>query len=296
MLGCGFSSVASRRLELGKLVAAGCPVEVPGAYDVLSARIIEKCGFPIVLVSGFGLSASRLGMPDLELYTRDDNVATVRNVVLATSVPVMADADDGYGAVLNVMRTVREFEFAGASSVTLEDQVFPKKCPLLGAPEDLLPLEVAVDKIRAAVAARSDPSMLIIARTDARSPEEAVRRAQAYGAAGADLIKPISAVVKSLDVLIQMHSASGKRLSISMMGWIARQHKPLEKLKGVVAIGTYPLLPVQAASAALHATLGALREKASLNDLPVTPLSERQFRDTVETDSLLEIESRYTPH
>lgn len=279
-----------------ELVEAGRPIEVPGAYDVLSAKLIEQADFPAVLVSGFGLAASALGLPDLEIYTRSDNVATVRNVVMATSIPVMADADDGYGGPLNVMRTVRELEMAGACSITLEDQAFPKKCPLISDVEDLLPLEVATDKIRAAVAARTDPALQIIARTDARTAEDAVIRARAYADAGADLIKPISAVVKSFDVLRELHRVSGKRLSISMLGWIAQQPNALDQLHGVVAIGTHPLLPVQTVAGALQANLQMLRSGAPMAQLPVRPLSEKDFRGVVGTDSLLELESRFTPH
>jgi len=294
VLGHDFVSPAVRRSRLTALLKAGRPVEVPGAHDVLSAMMVEQAGFEALLVSGFGLSASSLGLPDVEVYTRSDNVAVVRNVVMATSTPVMADIDDGYGSALNVMRTVREFELAGASSVTLEDQVFPKKCPLYGEREDLLSLEEASNKIKAAVAARSDPSMLIIARTDAHSPQEAIRRAKAYAEAGADLIKPISSVITSVEILRDLRRASGRPLSVSMLGWLARQVRVLDELHDVVGIATHPLMSVLTAARAVAENLAAIRNGTPLHQLPVAPLAENDFRHIVGTDTLLAIDHQYS--
>lgn len=288
-----FASPTARRRVLRNLIAAGEPIRIPGAHDVLSAKLIEQAGFPAILVSGFGLSASSLGLPDMGIYTRNDNVGVVRNVVMATTVPLMADIDEGYGAALGVMRTVREFELAGASSITLEDQRFPKHCPLIDQREDLLSIEEATGKLRAAVAARTDPSMLIIARTDARTMEEAIARAKAYADAGADLVKPISAAARSVQCLREVRDACGKPLSISMVGWLADDEAVLRTLGGVVAIATYPMLALMTAVHAMQSNLAALRKGAPLRSLPAAALSEQEFRTVVDTELMKELERRY---
>src|SRR5690606_33928555 len=131
------------------------------AYDALSAKMIERAGFDAVMTSGFGVSASHLGMPDAELYTMSENLTVARNVVSVVDRPVVADSDTGYGNAINVMRTIREFENAGVSAVILEDQVAPKRCPICVGGVEVIPMEEAVAKIRAAKEARRDPNMLI---------------------------------------------------------------------------------------------------------------------------------------
>lgn len=162
----------------------------PGAYDVLSAKIIEKSGFKAVYMTGYGTSASVLGQPDVGLLTMTEMVDRARNMAEAVDVPVLADGDTGYGNPLNVMRTVREYEKAGVCAIQLEDQVFPKRCGhMLG--RRVIPMDEMVQKIKAAVDTRHDDDFVIIARTDARTNhglEEALERGKAYEEAGADLI------------------------------------------------------------------------------------------------------------
>ncbi len=149
-----------------------------GAYDALSAKLIEASGFEAVLTSGFGISASFLGKPDVELYTMTENLAVVRQVVNTVKLPVIADCDTGYGNAVNVMRTVREFENAGVAALILEDQVMPKRCPAVANRIEVIPVEEGVAKIKAAVEARQDPDLVIVARTDAGTEAE-VGRARA---------------------------------------------------------------------------------------------------------------------
>ena len=162
----------------------------PGAYDVLSAKIIEHSGFKAVYMTGYGTSASILGQPDVGLLTMTEMVDRARNLAEAVDVPVLADGDTGYGNPLNVMRTVREYEKAGVCAIQLEDQVFPKRCGhMLG--RKVIPREEMVQKIKAAADSRRDDDFVIIARTDARTDhglEEALERGKAYEEAGADLI------------------------------------------------------------------------------------------------------------
>jgi carboxyphosphoenolpyruvate mutase len=163
---------------------------VPSAYDGLSAKVIEHAGFEAIHMTGSGSSASLLGIADLGFTTISEMATHAKNMVLAVDVPVIADADTGYGNALNVIRTIRELEHAGIVGVHIEDQVTPKRCGHLEGKE-LISTEEMVGKIEAAVEARTDPDFIIIARTDAREIhglDEAIRRANAYVEAGADCI------------------------------------------------------------------------------------------------------------
>src|SRR5713226_5841435 len=158
------------RPRLKDLIKRGTPVLAPGSYDALSARLVEEAGFPAVYMTGFGSSAGHLGRPDVGLMTMTEMVDNARRIANAVSIPVIADADTGYGNPINVIRTVMEFERAGVSAIHIEDQVAPKKC---GHMEDkrVVPAQEMAAKIRAAVEARSSDDFLIIARTDARAME-----------------------------------------------------------------------------------------------------------------------------
>ncbi|GAB4112671.1 MAG: isocitrate lyase/PEP mutase family protein [Candidatus Caldatribacteriota bacterium] len=176
--------------QLKKLLTAKEILVMPGCYDCLSAIIIEKAGFKATQCSGYGFSASLLGKPDYGLMTFTEVVNHTRNIVNSVNIPVMADGDTGYGNVVNVVRTVQEFEACGCAGVNLEDQVWPKRCGHMSGKE-VIPMEEMVNKIKAAAWARKDKDFIINARTDARQkygPEEVIKRAKAYWEAGADLI------------------------------------------------------------------------------------------------------------
>jgi methylisocitrate lyase len=167
-------------------------VMVPGAHDALTARLIEQAGFSACYMTGAGTVGALLGMPDVGLITMTEMVLNARYITRAVSIPLISDADTGYGNAINVMRTVREYEAAGVAGIHLEDQIFPKKCGHMEG-KALIPLEEMASKIRAACEAREDPDFVIIARTDSRAVEgveAAVRRARAYREAGADVIFP----------------------------------------------------------------------------------------------------------
>jgi 2-methylisocitrate lyase-like PEP mutase family enzyme len=164
-------------------------VVAPGAYDCITARLIERAGFDAVYMTGAGTAAT-LGYPDFGLVTMSEMVANARRIAAAVGVPVIADADTGYGNELNVVRTVREYDAAGVAGIHIEDQGFPKKCGHLDDKE-IVPREDWLAKLRAAVSARRDPDFLVIARTDARAVlgfDEAVVRGNAALAAGADMV------------------------------------------------------------------------------------------------------------
>ncbi|MCB4771582.1 isocitrate lyase/PEP mutase family protein [Ancylobacter sp. Lp-2] len=178
------------RRALRSQLARRTPIVAPGVYDCLSALVAARAGFEAVMVSGAGVAASALGVPDLGLVTFSEALNQTRAIVSAVDIPVIADCDTGYGNPLNVYRTVREFQAAGVAALFIEDQVAPKRCGHF-AGKDVVPTEEMFQKIRAAVDARTDPDLILIARTDARAlhgPEEALIRARAYSEAGADAI------------------------------------------------------------------------------------------------------------
>jgi 2-methylisocitrate lyase-like PEP mutase family enzyme len=169
------------------------PLLLPGCYDALSAKVLERTGFPAVYMTGYGTSLALLGLPDAGLATMTEMHLNARYIANAVSVPVVADADNGYGNAINVIRTVREYIQTGVAGIHIEDQAIPKRCGHV-AGRRVIPLEEAVGKYRAADAVRRDldPDFVLIARTDARgahggSLDEAIRRANAYLEAGADM-------------------------------------------------------------------------------------------------------------
>ncbi|MBI4491895.1 MAG: isocitrate lyase/PEP mutase family protein [Chloroflexi bacterium] len=179
-----------RRLRLRDLLERPGLLIAPGAYDGLSARLIEQAGFEVVYMTGSGAANSLLGQPDLGLTTMTEMVYQAARLCAATTLPVVADADTGYGGLLNVRRTIQEYERAGVAALHLEDQLFPKRCGHFEG-KSIIPMDEMVAKIRAAVDARTDPNLAIIARTDARAIaglEAALERAHAYQEAGADML------------------------------------------------------------------------------------------------------------
>jgi 2-methylisocitrate lyase-like PEP mutase family enzyme len=178
------------RTTLRQLVNRKNGLVVPGAYDGISARLVERTGFPAVYMSGYGTSASRLGLPDLGYAGLAEMADHARNLASAVTIPLIADADTGYGNALSVRRTVQAYEAAGVAALHIEDQVAPKRCGHLSG-HQIVPLPEFAGKIRAAVEARTDRDLMIIARTDAISAvnfDEALRRGEAAAKAGADML------------------------------------------------------------------------------------------------------------
>ncbi|MGI9520902.1 MAG: isocitrate lyase/PEP mutase family protein [Hyphomicrobiaceae bacterium] len=182
-----------RTTKLRELLKTGDGLFVPGCYNAMSARILDKVGFPAVYMTGYGTSLSLLGMPDAGLATMTEMQMNARYIANAVEVPVIADADNGYGNAVNTIRTVKEYIQTGVAAIHIEDQVVPKRCGHV-AGRRIIPLDEAIGKVRAADFARKavDPDFVLIARTDARgaqggSLDEAIARANAYLRAGADV-------------------------------------------------------------------------------------------------------------
>jgi 2-methylisocitrate lyase-like PEP mutase family enzyme len=179
----------ARSATLRHLLRQNKVVRMPCAYDGLSARIAQQTGFPAVAFSGNAVSASLLGVPDIGVLGMSENVEHAGRIARNLDIPMICDADTGYGGVMNVVRTIREFEAAGIAGIHIEDQVTPKRCGLLPQGIPVVSLEDQIRKIRAAAETRHSPDFLIIARTDAKSMhglEDATARARAYIEAGAD--------------------------------------------------------------------------------------------------------------
>ncbi|MGV9801856.1 isocitrate lyase/PEP mutase family protein [Mycobacterium sp. NPDC003449] len=179
-----------KRRQLREMLRADRPVIAPGVYDGLTARLVQQGGFDAAIVTGAGVSASVLGAPDVGLLTMSEVLTQTRNIAGAVDIPVIGDCDTGYGNPLNVGRTIVEFENSGVAGLFIEDQVSPKRCGHF-AGKQIIPAEEMVQKVRAAVDARTDPDLVLIARTDARATdgiEEAVRRGRRYAEAGVDMV------------------------------------------------------------------------------------------------------------
>lgn len=175
---------------LRELLNSGEPFLTAGANDALSAVIAERAGFKAITMGGYLATAVSLARPDIGLMTMTEMAEQARRICAVTNIPLIADADNGHGNVLNVIRTIQELENAGAAGVILEDQVMPKRCGHM-AGKKVIPMEEHVQKIRAAVYARKDPDFIIIGRTDARQAhglDDAIARAKAYAEAGADVV------------------------------------------------------------------------------------------------------------
>jgi len=209
------------RRRLHELVERKQGLVVPGAYDCVSARLVERAGFQAVYMTGYGTSASRLGLPDLGFAGLAEMADHARNMTSAVSIPLIADADTGYGNALNVRRTVHMYETAGVAALHLEDQVLPKRCGHL-AGKQVVPLEEFAQKIRAAVEVRTDSDLLIIARTDAIAVtgfDDALRRGEAAIQAGADILfveaptseQQIETVARTFDTPLLFNYAPGGR-------------------------------------------------------------------------------------
>ena len=241
-----------RTTQLRKLIKAPGILVSPGAYDCLSAKLIEHMGFKTLSTTGAGISESFLGLPDFGIMGLSDNLTVSKNIAQAVNVPVMADADTGYGNAVNVHHTVRVFEQAGLSGINLEDQVFPKRCGHIKGKEIISTGEM-VKKIIAAVEARKDPDFIINARTDAAAIagiDEAIKRAKAYIDAGADMVFP-DAVLSEKDIEKFVKKVPAP-VSINM-GLAIRQRPttPLVSFKRLQDIGvarvTFPRMTMSAA-------------------------------------------------
>jgi 2-methylisocitrate lyase-like PEP mutase family enzyme len=244
----------------------------PGVYDAISTLLAERAGFEAVYASGYWLTASGLGLPDAGLATYTQMLERVALVCAKSSAPVIADADTGFGGLLNVRHTVRGYEAAGASAIQIEDQEFPKKCGHTPY-RRVVPLEEMVAKVRVACDARSSPDFLVIARTDARTGhglDEALRRGRAYAAAGADVV-----FVESLQSEDEMRLACRSIDAPLMANMSDGGHTPIRSARELEALGyacaIFPATAALAATAAVEKAYRTLRDTGT-SRAPDVPL------------------------
>jgi carboxyvinyl-carboxyphosphonate phosphorylmutase len=281
--------------RLRALLESGQTIVAPGAFDPLSARLVEEAGFPAVYMTGFGTSAALIGRPDVGLLTMTEMAGNAGRIAACVDIPVIADADTGYGNPLNVIRTVQTYEAAGVAGIHIEDQVAPKKCGHMEG-KQVIPAEEMVQKVRAAVEARARPEFVIIARTDARAPEgleRALRRGRMYREAGADVVF-IEALTSDAEAEEAVRALPGVPL---LFNWAEGGKTPPISLERVRALGyrivIFPISTLLAATAAMRAILQEIARAgtpaAAMHDMPTFA----EFVDFIGLPQVREAEQRY---
>lgn len=284
-----------KALKLRELIDRDGMILAPGSYDAMSAKLVEEAGFPVVYMTGFGTAASMLGKPDVGLLTMSEMVSNASCIARAVEIPLIADADTGYGNPLNIGRTVREYENGGVSGIHIEDQVFPKKCGHMQG-KQVIPAEEMIQKIRAAVDARSSKDFIIIARTDSRAVEgidSAINRAKSYKKAGADVLfveapesrAEIEKVSKSLKgyTLLFNGLEGGKTPSLS--------YEELERLGFKIVL--FPLGALLTAHKAIRELLSVIKKEGTPKNALSQMTGFNEFLDFIGLPEIKNMENRY---
>jgi len=281
--------------RLRELLDSGQTIVAPGAFDPLAARLVEEAGFAAVYMTGFGTSAALLGRPDVGLLTMTEMADNAGRIAACVDIPVIADADTGYGNPLNVIRTVGVYEAAGVAGLHIEDQVAPKKCGHMEGKQVIGAGEMA-QKVRAAVDARTDPDFVIIARTDARAVEgldSALDRARRYRDAGADALF-IEALISEAEIEAAVRAFPDVPL---LFNWAEGGKTPPVGLDRLTELGyrivIFPIGTLLAATAAMRRVLAEIAAAgtpaAVLGELPAFG----EFTDFIGLPEVREIEQRY---
>jgi len=281
--------------RLRELLDSGQTIVAPGAFDPLAARLVEEAGFAAVYMTGFGTSAALLGRPDVGLLTMTEMADNAGRIAACVDIPVIADADTGYGNPLNVIRTVGVYEAAGVAGLHIEDQVAPKKCGHMEGKQVTGAGEMA-QKVRAAVDARTDPDFVIIARTDARAVEgldSALDRARRYRDAGADALF-IEALISEAEIEAAVRAFPDVPL---LFNWAEGGKTPPVGLDRLTELGyrivIFPIGTLLAATAAMRRVLAEIAAAgtpaAVLGELPAFG----EFTDFIGLPEVREIEQRY---
>ncbi len=280
--------------QLRKILDRDELIIAPGAYDALTARLVVDAGFPVVYATGAGISNSQLGLADMGLLTMSEMLDQARKMVGAVDAPVITDIDTGYGNALNLYRTVREFERAGVAAVQIEDQVIPKKCGHFTG-KQLIPFDEAVLKIKAAVEARGDGNLVIIARTDAIAVEgfpEAMRRARAYAEAGADAL-----FVEAPRSREQMTEIGRDLPGIKIANIVEGGHTPIVPAKDLAAMGfriaIYANMVLRSSVKAIQKSLAHLREAGDSEAILDEMITMEERARITQKDKLDALEKRY---
>lgn len=280
--------------QFRKMLSAKDPITVPGAYDAWSARLIELAGFSAVYMTGYGVAASLLARPDIGLVSSTEEITVARNIAEAVKIPVIADLDNGYGNSLNVIRAVREAELASIACIQLEDQIFPKRCGHMEG-KQLIPKKEMISKIKAAVYARQDPDLCIIARTDARAVmglDDALDRAKAYEAAGADII-----FVEAPQSLKEMERIAEEIRGPKLANMVENGKTPLLTKEQLAQMNynviIYPVTTLFVATKALMDALAILKRDEDSTGLLPQMVSFPEYLKIIELEKLRELEESF---
>jgi 2-methylisocitrate lyase-like PEP mutase family enzyme len=282
--------------RLRELLADRKPVLAPGVYDALGARLVEEAGFEAVYMTGFGTAAAKLGRPDVGLLTMSEMVDSARGIARACNLPVIADADTGYGNAINVVRTVQEFEQAGVAAIHIEDQVSPKRCGHLEG-KQVVPIDEMVSKIRAAVAARRAPELVLIARTDAAAVEgigSAIDRARRYGEAGADVLF-VEAATTEADIERVASELAEFPLLFNWAEGGKTPPIPYDRLRDLgFSIVLFPLSTLLTATGAIRNALAEIKATGTPAPLLEQMPGFSAFVDFIGLGEIQELERRFT--
>jgi 2,3-dimethylmalate lyase len=267
---------------------------LPGVFDALSARIAEQVGFEAMFQTGYGSSATLLGMPDFGLLNAGETVDNARRIIRAVSVPVLVDADTGYGNPLNVWRLVRDLESLGAAGIFLEDQVWPKRCGHMVG-KDVIPKDEYLPKLKAALEARQSKDFIIVARTDARAPmdlHEAIERANAYRKAGADVI--FVEAPRSIEELKKAADEIGAPLVANMIEDGVTPNLPAHELLRLgYRIAVFPLSALYGATYAMREVLTELKKTGTTKETSKNMVTFRDFNRFVDLGKYTDLEKKY---
>ncbi len=264
-------------------LAAEKPLQVAGCINAYTARLAERTGFKAIYVSGGGVAAASLGVPDLAISTLDDLLIDVRRITDITDLPLLADADTGFGSVLNIGRAVKSLLKAGAGALHIEDQVQAKRCGHLSGKAIISQGEM-VDRLKAAVDARTDPAFVIMARTDALAVEgleAAIDRACAYVEAGADMVFPEA--VTGLDMYRQFAAAAQVPVMANMTEFgVTPLYSYEELVQADVSLVLYPLSAFRAMSAAALNVYRTIRKEGSQKNALETMQTRAELYDFLD--------------
>jgi 2-methylisocitrate lyase-like PEP mutase family enzyme len=276
------------------LLAGGQPIMAPGAPDVLTARLIERAGFPAVYMTGFGATASLTGCPDVGILTQTEMTTHARNMVAAVQVPVIADADAGYGGPANIERTVREYLQAGVAAIHLEDQASPKRCGHMAGVR-LVTAEAMKGRLQCAIEARGDRDLTLIGRTDALSVEgrdEAIRRAVAYRKAGADMIF-VDAMKTVADAEAVAREVPGPLVISLVEGHETARLLPADWKRMGYALALYPLSALLAATRAVSEVLDGLQREGTTSAGAGRMATYAEFSEVVRLPHFRSLDDRF---
>ena len=286
---------ADKKTEFASRLRNGDYLTAPGVFDLISARIADRMEFPALYMTGYGVVASSFGLPDAGLASYTEMVDRVKTIAAGTLTPLIADGDTGYGDLLNVQRTVRGYEQAGAVAIQLEDQKIPKKCGHTPN-RRVIPVDDMVAKIRVAVAARESENFLVIARTDARTQyglAEAIGRGQAFAKAGADVV--FVEAPESVDEMIEICREIDGPLMANMVNGGKTPLLSAEELKDLgYQIVIFPGTAFLAAGSAVQSVYQHLKATGSSRGLP-TPLYDfEEFNRLMGFEEVWAFEKKWT--